>query len=353
MNTIFSELSTHHLSLLAVLVATIAAHFIAQIALRRFARLAAMTSNIWDDALIEAAQKPLPILIWLIGIFSGLHLHYSLNAQAFPELLDHARTIALTICLAWYLFALIRLAAENTVANQTANRAEVDFTTLHALTKLARILVTALAGLFIVQSLGFSISGVLAFGGVGGIAIGFAAKDMLANFFGGLMLHLDRPFKLGEMIRSPDKDIEGKVEYIGWRQTALRSRSMDMIYVPNSLFNSIVIVNLTRRSHRRIEETIGLRYQDLAQVGTICEEIRAMLLARAEIDTHQDIVVSLNRYGESSLDLYLLAFTQDANLSDFNAMKQSVLLAIADIIARQGADFAFPTRTLNIGLTPG
>ena len=348
MNTFFSELSTHHLTMIAVLTATLIAHFLAQIVLRHFSRLAAMTSNIWDDALIDAARRPLPVLIWLTGSFVALHLHYALTGRDFPVLLGNARIITLTICVAWYLFALIRHAAENTVASHVANKQEVDFTTIHGITKLSRILVALLTILVIVQSLGFSISGVLAFGGVGGIAIGFAAKDLLANFFGGLMLHLDRPFKLGDSIRSPDKEIDGKVEYIGWRQTALRGRNMDMIYVPNSLFNSIVVVNLARRSHRRIEETIGLRYQDLAQTDTICNEIRAMLSGREDIDASKDLIVSFSRFGESSLDLYLLAFSTTTDLTEFNAVKQSILLGISAIVTKHGADFAFPTRTLHI-----
>ena len=62
------------------------------------------------------------------------------------------------------------------------------------------------------QTLGFSVAGVLTFGGIGGIAIGFAAQDMLSNFFGGLMIYLDRPFKIGDWVRSPDREIEGVVE---------------------------------------------------------------------------------------------------------------------------------------------
>ncbi len=348
MNTFISELSTHHLTMIAILTATLVAHFAAQIALRHFSRLATLTSNIWDDALIDAAKRPLPVLIWLIGSFVALHMHYALTEHDFPVFLGNVRIIMLTICVAWYLFALIRHAAENIIANHLANHEEVDFTTLHGITKLSRIMVGMLTGLVIVQSLGFSISGVLAFGGVGGIAIGFAAKDLLANFFGGLMLHLDRPFKIGDAIRSPDKEIEGKVEYIGWRQTALRGRNMDMIYVPNSLFNSIVVVNLARRSHRRIEETIGIRYQDLAQAAAICSDVRAMLSERPDIDTGKDLVVSFSRFGESSLDLYLLAFALTTDLGALNAMKQSILLGIADIVAKHGADFAFPTRTLHI-----
>ncbi|MDD2721552.1 MAG: mechanosensitive ion channel family protein [Gallionella sp.] len=348
MNTFFNELSEHHLTLLAVLAATLAAHFVMRLAFRHFSALTAKTSNVWDDALLEAAKRPLPLLIWLTGLFTALQVHYAMTDRELPHLIISLRIILITVCVAWYLFALIRHAAANSVAIQTARGEEVDFTTIHGISKLARIVVVVLTGLVIAQSLGFSISGVLAFGGVGGIAVGFAAKDLLANFFGGLMLHLDRPFKLGDTIRSPDKDIEGRVEYIGWRQTALRGRNMDMIYVPNSLFNAVVLVNLSRRSHRRIEETIGLRYQDMAAVTGICEEMRAMLRARADIDPSRDAIVSFNRYGESSLEIYLLAFTLTTDFAEFNAAKQAILLEVATIVARHGADFPFPTRTLHL-----
>jgi len=84
---------------------------------------------------------------------------------------------------------------------------------------LLRASIVITAALVILQNLGFSISGVLAFGGVGGIAVGFAAKDLLANFFGGLTVYMDRPFVVGDWVRSPDKNIEGTVEHIGWRLT--------------------------------------------------------------------------------------------------------------------------------------
>lgn len=348
MNTFLNELSEHHLTLLAVLAATLAAHFVMRLAFRHFSAITAKTSNVWDDALLEAARRPLPLLIWLAGLFFALQAHYALVGRALPHPVASLRVILLTLCVAWYLFALIRHAAANSVAAQSARGEEVDFTTIHGISKLARIVVVVLTGLTLVQALGFSISGVLAFGGVGGIAVGFAAKDLLANLFGGLMLHLDRPFKVGDQVRSPDKDIEGRVEYIGWRQTALRGRNMDMIYVPNSLFNAVVLVNLTRRSHRRIEETIGLRYQDMAQVAAICEDVRAMLRACPDIDQSRDLVVSFNRYGESSLDIYLLAFTPNTDLAEFSAAKQAILLQIAAIVARHGADFPFPTRTLHL-----
>jgi MscS family membrane protein len=348
MGNYLDVLTPHHWSLITVLAATVAAHLFTGIVLRRLGNVAASTSNVWDDALYESARRPLPVLIWLIGIFTALYLHYSTIESPVPEPAAQARNISLTLCVAWFLFRLIHQVAELTVSRQTANNLEVDLTTVHGIGKVARITVLVLAGLAIIQSLGFNISGVLAFGGISGIAIGFAAKDLLANFLGGLILHIDRPFKLGESIRSPDKAIDGQVEYIGWRQTALRAVNKDVIYVPNSLFNSIVLVNLSRRSHRRIEETIGLRYEDLRKMSAICNDAREMLVNRPDVDTSKDVIVSFSRYGESSLDMYVLAFTLSTGLADFNSTRQSVLLAIADIIERHGADFAFPTRTLHM-----
>ncbi|MGC2164870.1 MAG: mechanosensitive ion channel family protein [Gallionella sp.] len=346
MSDFLGVLTPHHWSLITVLAATVAAHLFFGILLRRLGKVAATTSNVWDDAFYESARRPLPAFIWLTGIFTALYLHYASIGSQLPELVTQARNISLTICTAWFLFGLIRHVAELTVGKRTANSLEVDLTTIDGISKVSRIAVVVLAGLAIIQSLGFNISGVLAFGGISGIAIGFAAKDLLANFLGGLMLHIDRPFKLGESIRSPDKSIEGQVEYIGWRQTALRAVNKDVIYVPNSLFNSIVLVNLSRRSHRRIEETIGLRYEDLRRIPVICSDTRTMLLDRSDVDTSKDVIVSFSRYGESSLDLYILAFTHSTGLADFNATLQSVLLAIADIVSHHGADYAFPTRTL-------
>ena len=119
---------------------------------------------------------------------------------------------------------------------------DIDETTVDAVAKLLRISVIITGVLVALQSLGYSISGVLAFGGVGGIAVGFAARDLLANFFGGLMIYMDRPFNVGEWIRSPDKEIEGTVEKIGWRLTTIRTFDKRPLYVPNSLFNNLIFL---------------------------------------------------------------------------------------------------------------
>jgi MscS family membrane protein len=220
------------------------------------------------------------------------------------------------------------------------------------MSKLGRIIVLVLAVLVILQNLGFSISGVLAFGGIGGIAVGFAAKDMLANFFGGLTIYMDRPFVVGEWIRSPDKDIEGTVEYIGWRHTRVRAFNKNPIYVPNALFTTIVVENPTRMTNRRIKETIGIRYADLDKMAGIVADVKAMLQKHPEVDTEATLIVNFNQFGASSLDFFIYTFTRTVEWVRYHEVKQDILLKVASIIKAHGAELAFPTRTLHIESTP-
>ena len=345
------NLSPEIVRLLLVLAATVVAHFIASRVLRQAERVATRTNNIWDDSLIEAAKRPLPMLIWLGGISFALHLIHRQTGEQLLEYIAPARNIGVVICIAWFLFKLIRELADNVVAAGTQAGEVVDRTTVDGLSKVSRIVVIVVAVLAVMQTLGFSISGVLAFGGMGGIAVGFAAKDLLANFFGGLMIHLDRPFKVGETVRSPDRQIEGKVEYIGWRQTVIRSPNMTLIFVPNSLFASIVVENPSRMTHRRIREVIGLRYEDLGKMSSIVEEVKAMLKDHPEIDTEQAVVVAFDQFADSALNFFIQLFIKSTDLAQFHAAKQDILLKVSDIISKHGADFAFPTRTLHLHQT--
>jgi len=342
----FTELTPDITRLLLVLAGTLLAHFLVGRALKRAEDVTSHTENIWDDALIAAAKKPLPALIWLSGLSFALHLVHRQTGEQLLDYLTPGRNIGFIICVSWFLFKLIREAADRAIASRPHVGGAEDRTTVDGLSKIGRIIVVVLAALMVMQTLGFSISGVLAFGGVGGIAVGFAAKDLLANLFGGLMVHLDRPFNIGDKIRSPDRQIEGVVEHIGWRQTSLRAANMSMLFVPNSLFTSIVVENSSRISQRKIDEVFGLRYADTNKITAIVADIRTMLYARPDIDASQSLVVAFNRFSESSVDITLQAFTHTAVLEEFHTIKQDVLLKVSEIVLRHGADFAFPTRTL-------
>lgn len=333
-----------------ILVALVAvlANFISHFLLRHAEKLTRLTSSVWDDALVQAAKRPLPVVIWVFAIAIVATIVGEKSQATLFGFVPQFRDVGIVVCFAWFLIRLIRNVARNVVVIREKAGEEVDRTTLGALSKLAHFTVVVITGLMVMQTLGFSISGILAAGGIGGLALGFAAKDLLANFFGGLTIYLDRPFSVGDWIRSPDKQIEGTVEYISWRHTRVRGFNKNPIYVPNALFTNIVVENPSRMTNRRIKETIGIRYEDIGVMGTIVADVKTMLQNHPEIDTNQTLIVNFNTFGPSSLDFFIYTFTKTKVWTHYHEVKQDVLLKVAAIIDRHGAQIAFPTRTLHI-----
>ncbi|MBU1690156.1 MAG: mechanosensitive ion channel family protein [Gammaproteobacteria bacterium] len=336
------------LQVFLVVLATVLASAVAQFLLRRAERMVSLTTSHWDDGLIQAAKRPLPIIIWLVGIAFAAGIVGKETGAAIFDAVPPIRNVGVVVCLAWFLIRLIHNVSCSIVVMREEKGEEVDLTTIDALSKLARLTVIIIATLMAMQTLDFSISGVLAAGGIGGIAIGFAAKDLLANFFGGLTVYLDRPFSVGDWIRSPDKKIEGTVEYISWRHTRVRAFNKNPIYVPNALFTTIVVENPSRMTHRRIKETVGIRYEDIGVMGAIVADVKVMLQNHAEIDATQTLIVNFNTFGPSSLDFFIYTFTKTTAWVHFHEVKQDVLLKVAEVIERHGAQIAFPTRTVHI-----
>lgn len=329
----------------AVVLVTVFANALVRLALTRLtSRLAQRTQTYWDDALIGAAHRPLAWLVWVLGLSVAAGLAEPHAVSEVFQYVPPLRVLAVIVLISWFLVGFIDRAARALLAS----RPGADPTTTMAVSRLLRVSVLVTAALVALQSLGFSISGVLAFGGVGGIAVGFAAKDLLANFFGGVMIHLDRPFGVGDWVRSPDRDIEGVVEEIGWRLTTIRTFDKRPLYVPNSAFTTISVENPSRMSHRRIRETIGLRYDDIDVVPALLDDVRAMLIAHPDIDDSQILMVNFDTFGESSLQFFVYCFTHTTNWVEFHRVKQVVLVEIMAIIALHGARVAQPTRRLQL-----
>jgi MscS family membrane protein len=311
------------------------------------------TTNVWDDALIHAVRKPLSLLIWIIGLTMALQVMEFKAATV-------VREVGVILVVTWALIRFITFTEKNILHKHEIAGKELDRTTANAITQLLRITVLVTAALVLLQTLGFNISAILAFGGIGGIAVGFAAKDLLSNFFGGMMIYLDRPFAIGDWIRSPDKEIEGTVEKIGWRLTVIRTFDKRPLYVPNAVFTSVAVENPSRMSHRRIYETIGVRYDDLEKLPAIVEDVKAMLLAHDEIDQDQTMIVNFNSFAPSSLDFFIYTFTRTTKWIKYHEVKQDILFRVSEIITRHGAEIAYPTSTLHVpeplqlaGLEPG
>jgi len=322
--------------------------FVQRRLLKRLHRKLESTRNPWDDALIRSAMRPLSALIWITGISFAADIVAAETKAPLFEAVGPLRHVGIIATLAWFLVRLVSNMQQSIIERGMSSGEPYDRTTADAIGKLTRVSILITAALVILQTLGFSVSGVLAFGGIGGIAVGFAARDLLANFFGGLMLYLDRPFSVGDWIRSPDREIEGTVENIGWRLTTIRNFSKRPIYVPNSVFANIAVVNPSRMTHRRIKETIGIRYEDADKMNVIVQAVENMLKQHPEIDSSQTLMVNFNRFAPSSLDFFIYTFTHTTNWMKYHDIKQDILLRIERIIREAGAEIAFPTSTVHL-----
>ena len=302
----------------------------------------------WDDAVIDAVRPPLSLLIWILGLAFAARIVQRQSDASIFSMIKPLQDIGVIVAITWFLIRFIKRMQDNFIRKELLQDPAYDRTTADAIGKLLIISVAITGLLVILQTLGYSISGVLAFGGIGGIAVGFAAQPLLANFFGGLMIYMDRPFSLGEWIRSPDRDIEGTVEKIGWRLTQIRTFDKRPLYLPNSIFNTISIENPSRMSNRRIKETIGIRYDDAGKMRAIVADVKKMLQEHDEIDSGQTLIVNFDTFAPSSLNFFIYTFTKTTEWIKYHEIKQDVLLKIIDIIERHGAECAFPTTTVHI-----
>jgi MscS family membrane protein len=337
---------------LLVLLATLVASIVAGLLLRLAGNVARRAGAHWGDTLVRCAAWPLQVLVWVAGIAQALLVVEYLRSPPLAGPIQGLRQAGIIASIAWFLVHFIRAFGESAVRSRLARGETVDVTTMDALSKLGRLAVVTAACLMIMQVFGLSITSLLAIGGIGGIAVGFAARDVLANFLGGLTIYLDRPFSVGDWIRSPDKSIEGTVEVINWRHTRIRAFNKNPIYVPNALFTTVVVENPSRMTHRRLHEKIAIRYSDLPKMGAIVEDIRAMLLAHEGIDTTQTLIVAFNKYDVSGLEIYIYCFANTVAWVRFHEIKHDVLLRIGEIITRHGAEVALPTRTVYLPRDP-
>jgi len=331
---------------LLIAVASGVAYWLLLHLVERLKTKAGNTQNLFDDAVVGAFSVPAAYAVLLVGLGFILEIidarfeSFSLQDQ------NQFYYIVGTILFTWFVLRLIRIRENQILKGEVESKS--DQATITAIFKVIRLTVLVLAGLVCFQTLGFSLSGVIAFGGVGGAAVAFAAKDLLANFFGGLMVYMDKPFVVGDWVRSPDKNIEGTVEYIGWRVTRIRTFDKRPLYVPNSTFTQISIENPSRMTHRRIYEKIGVRYADMANVEAICKDIRRMLVDHEDIDDSQTLMVNFNAFAASSLEFFVYTFTHTTDWQTYHRIKQNVLVRIGQIIESYDAEIAFPTQSLHL-----
>jgi MscS family membrane protein len=243
------------------------------------------------------------------------------------------------LTFSWFLLRWNRKVVHYMLEMSQEHKIALSAGKLDMLSKLATIFIIFVTIFLIMDVTERDIQAIIAFGGIGGLALAFASQQVISNFFGGVMVYFTKPFTIGELVNLPDKKIEGHIEEIGWYMTCIRSLDKKPIYVPNSIFTQTIMVNPSRMSHNRFFYSFGLRHSSLPFINEVVNSIKVMLLKHPDVDHHLKLEVYFAGFEPTSLTLTISAYIKLGG-EDFNMIKQNILLKVGEIIELSGAEFA-------------
>lgn len=326
----------------ALICAFLVKKLIGQFFVRVLQPIANRTQSDFDDRAFQAVRKPAEFLAVIAGlsiVFTLLHLPAELQSMTTAGI-----KFLIAFDIAWALYNLVDVLDALMLKWASRTETDLDDHLLPFIRKSLRIFIVVMAIVMVVQNLGYSISGLLASLGIGGLAIALAAKDALSNIFGSIMILLDRPFAIGDWVQTGD--LEGTIEEVGFRSTKIRTFAKTQITVPNSVLMNMPINNYSRMPKRRIKMNIGVTYATSPdQMRKAVADIRQMLREHPAID--QDFfLVNFTDFGASSLDIMIYCFTSSTVWQEYLDARQDVCLKIMDILEGMGLEIAFPSRTV-------
>ncbi|QAT48715.1 mechanosensitive ion channel family protein [Caproiciproducens sp. NJN-50] len=301
----------------------------------------------WPVELECSFQKPLRALIGLLGLYGALWISPAVpHSGAVWEIVVKCFRSLLILLLAW---GFGRLCSSRELAGGLLLKkldVNTDGVLFPFLSKILRFLIFCLALLIVAQEWNYSISGLLAGLGLGGLAFALAAQDMLSNLFGGLVIFLDRPFAIGDWIQAGD--VEGTVESINFRSVKVRTFSQAVVTVPNSKMVDRPVANYSRMGKRKVSFTVGLRFGTTeGQIRSCVDRIRAMLLANEEIDP-ETVIVTFSEIGKGSLDLMLYFFTKTTDWQKHLKVREDIHYGILRILEEEKTEIALPASTVRL-----
>jgi MscS family membrane protein len=291
-------------------------------------------------ALLLAAEWALPWVAFQINL-SG----------RFADFAAILRSIVSHVSYAWLFWIGVRMVFESMILSPRIHDASLDANLLRLVSGVLGIIGVAIILAMGGQAIGLPILSVFAGLGIGGLAVALALRPTLENLFGGVMLYIDRPVRVGDFCQFGT--MKGTVEVIGVRSTKLRALDRTLITVPNAQFADMQIINYAHCDRLLMTETLGLRYETTPdQLRHLLAGLRRMLHAHPRIDD-ETVRVRFAGYGDFALkvDIRIYAVTREWN--DFFAIREDVLLRVHDCVAASGTGFAFPSQTLYLARDGG
>lgn len=302
--------------------------------------------------LVRGFAHPAPVVVWVLGLYFAvlaLPLPPAWLAGLAPWMNKLLR-ITLICLLAWGLTGSSDIAPLMMKNVQGKLDVEMDRTVAAFVNKILRVVVICFALVMVLGELGYNVNGLITGMGLAGLTVSLAAQDSAANFFAGLVIILEKPFRLGDWIITPQA--EGTVEDISFRSTKVRTLDGSLMVLPNSVLCAEAINNGSQRRMRLYRFTIGVTYDTPKdKIELLMARLRALLAADEQVDA-PSALVRLQGFGASSIDILvscnLLTPAWDAAM----AVQERLNLAILDLMQELGVSFAFPSQSLYIEQTP-
>lgn len=261
-----------------------------------------------------------------------------------------SRTFVL-IAIAMIIYRLIGMVTATRSRAFTYTGLSLDEQLLPFIRTFIQLLLIAIALIIVIQIWGYDVTGLVAGLGIGGLAVSLAAQDTVANLFGFSMIVSDRPFVVGEFIKTPD--VEGVVERVGFRSSSVRQLNQALVTIPNSTLANSPILNWSRLGRRWIDQTLRISYGATPdQLLEFMSLVREMLATREDIDP-ETIVVHFINFGENALEILVRAYVNRPNWLEFTREKETINLEIMRIVHDLGLSFALPSRALYVEKMPG
>jgi MscS family membrane protein len=329
---------------LLLFLAWAAGRVLAGLARSALCRLARGTRWQWDDALLDSVRGPL-VLGFTLAVAAALVPSLSLYApaQAFVNGLLRALGV---LAFFWAMWGAVDVAAAVigqgawTLQNPSAR------SLLAVGVRIGKVGVLGMGLVAGLSELGYPVASLLAGLGLGGLALALAAQKTVENLFGSVSLAVDQPIRVGDFVKV--EDFVGTVETIGLRSTSIRTLDRTLVSIPNGRLADMRLESFSARDRMRLACTIGLVYgTTAAQMRQVLEGCEAVLRAHPKIWLDA-VVVRFQALAASSLDIEVMAWFQTPDWSEFQAIRQDVLLQFMEVVEKAGTHFAFPTRTVHL-----
>lgn len=318
--------------------------FFRKILLNILRKIASKTKNTLDNELIEVIQKPIDFLFIAIGAKIAVDvLPLSGDLSVFA---DHSTASLFAFAIFWAIYNIVDPFTRviHTFSNKFGKELSEDV--YNFIIKSIRFFIIAIGFMTILQEWGYNVSGFLASLGLVGMAFALAAKDTAANLFGSLVIFTDKPFKVGDWIKTPS--VEGTVEKIGIRSTKVRTFAQALVTVPNAVLANSAILNWSRMGKRRIKMKLGLTYGTSTEtMEKIIKEIKQMLSNHPDINK-ETMHIYFTDFDDSSLGIFCYYFTNSTDWGEYMRVREDTNFKIMKIVKDNGADFAFPSRSVYI-----